>query len=221
MKNLVLITSIIDTPIIKLSYTNIRSVFSKQQRFEQTKKTIQSVREMIPNCKLILVECSILSPEELNYFENNCEYFLNLYEQNEIKERIYSISKSMCESTQIIYALKYMIQENIEFDNLFKISGRYFLNSQFNYSLFDNSNIVVKKINHDNNNILTALYKISKSHILKYLNFLIDSEEDMKECKGLEIIFAKFIHQMDNLQLLDHNIGVEGNVSVCGTKVYC
>ena len=61
MKNITLITSIIDTPNLPLSYTNCRSVFTKQQRFEQTQNTIASIREKIPDNKIILIECSPLN----------------------------------------------------------------------------------------------------------------------------------------------------------------
>ena len=39
MNNLVLITSIICTPNTPLSYTNTRSVYTHDERFEQTKRT--------------------------------------------------------------------------------------------------------------------------------------------------------------------------------------
>ena len=43
MSNLVLITSVINTPKKPLSYSKIRSVFTREERFEQTKKTIESI----------------------------------------------------------------------------------------------------------------------------------------------------------------------------------
>jgi hypothetical protein len=39
--NLTLITSVIDTPNKPWSYTNIRSIYTKQERFEQTKKQLK------------------------------------------------------------------------------------------------------------------------------------------------------------------------------------
>tara|TARA_B110000208_G_C11756952_1_gene425495 strand:+ start:1233 stop:1397 length:165 start_codon:yes stop_codon:yes gene_type:complete len=53
MINLILITSIINTPNKPLSYSKIRSVFTRKERFEQTKKTIQSIKEKIPEYKII------------------------------------------------------------------------------------------------------------------------------------------------------------------------
>ena len=68
MNNLVLITSIIKTPDIPLSYTSTRSVFRHDERFNQTKKTIQTIREKIPNSKILIVECSELDNEQDEYF---------------------------------------------------------------------------------------------------------------------------------------------------------
>ena len=77
MINLVLITSIVNTPNLPLSYTTTRSVFTTEERFTQTKKTILSVKEKIPNCKILIVECSKLSEEQYEYFNNSCiEIFL-------------------------------------------------------------------------------------------------------------------------------------------------
>ena len=42
MINLVLITSVINTPNKQLSYSKIRSVFNRNERFKQTKKTIKT-----------------------------------------------------------------------------------------------------------------------------------------------------------------------------------
>ena len=58
MDNLVLITSIINTPKTPLSYSKIRSVYTRNERFEQTKKTIESIKEKIPNHKILIVECT-------------------------------------------------------------------------------------------------------------------------------------------------------------------
>ena len=49
--NLVLITSVVCTPNIPLSYINTRSCYTHDERFEQTKKTIKTIKEKIPNIK--------------------------------------------------------------------------------------------------------------------------------------------------------------------------
>jgi hypothetical protein len=226
MKNITLITSIIDTPNIPLSYTNTRSVFSKNERFEQTKKTIKTIKEKIPNNKIILVEFSKLSNEEETYFKDNVDYFLNIYEIDKSYARlIHSHSKSMGEGIMTIFALNYILLHNIEFDYFYKISGRYWLNEFFNYETYENDlNILLKnKVMH------TFFYKLSNKNTHMWLEYLKKSNNYFKNCVGYEVIFGKFVYEM--IYLKDYNkisqdliktnnkLGISGYVSVCGTYI--
>ena len=137
MNNLVLITSVICTPNTPLSYIDTRSVFTHDERFIQTKKTIETVKEKIPNSKIFIVECSELNEEQTDYFTKNSDYFLNLFNDAEKCANVYGTSKALGEGTMTIEAIHYIIQNDIQFDNLFKISGRYWLSDNFNYINFD------------------------------------------------------------------------------------
>jgi hypothetical protein len=212
--NLVLITSIINISSNPLSYSNIRSVFNSEERFEQTKKTIESIKIFIPNSQIFLIECSDLSKYQIEYLKNNCDYFLNLFDNiNEIIKNniLYSQSKSLGEGTQTIEALKYITQNNIKFDNLFKISGRYWLMDKFDYNIFNNNKIVIKKI--DNDSVSTSFYKIPVNEMLILLNFLEYNIENMKQNIGYETLIAKYINSRSNIFYILF-IGVEGYISV-------
>lgn len=113
MNNLVLITSIIKPPSTRLSY-GVRSIYTSEQRFEQTKLTINSIREKVLNSKILIVECSDLNKKEEDYFINNSDYFINLYGSEYLRENIYSISKSLGEGTMTIIALKKLFLKMIE-----------------------------------------------------------------------------------------------------------
>ena len=78
------------------------------------------------------MNCLIFQNE---YLKNNCDYFLNLYENETLRNDIYDISKSLGEGTMTYCALKNIVDKNIEFDNLIKISGRYWLSTNFNYKI--------------------------------------------------------------------------------------
>ena len=158
MTTIVFITSIIKPPTTPLSY-GIRSIYTNKERFEQTKLTIKSIKEKIPDAMIFITECSDLNEEELNYFLQNSLYFVNLYNHIKLRNNIHSKSKSLCEGTMTICALQYLIKQNIKFDNLIKISGRYYLSENFDYNKFTNDKIVIKYIENNKNNVLTVSAK--------------------------------------------------------------
>jgi hypothetical protein len=214
MNNLVLITSVICTPNNTLSYTDTRSVFTHDERFIQTKKTIETVKEKIPNAKILLVECSKLNEHQKEYFLTNADYFLNLFNDPEKCANVYGKSKSLGEGTMTYCALEYVLNNNIIFDNLIKISGRYWLSDNFNYINFDNSDIVIKYIDNDHDNVFTALYKIPMETVLNFKRFLQNKFNEMRNCIGYEVLFSNFIKTEKNLITHINPIGLDGYVSV-------
>lgn len=215
MNNLVLITSVICTPNTPLSYINTRSVYSHNERFEQTKKTIESVKQKIPNSKILLVECSELNKEYEEYFLNNVDYFINLINEPQKVKNIYSRSKSLGEGTITIEAINYIKNNNILFDNFFKISGRYWLSENFNYTNFVNEDIIVHNIHNNKNNTCTSLYKLNKCNIIDFYNFLISNIKLMFECIGYEVLFAIFLNLPKKNKVIHLNkIGIKGYISV-------
>ena len=214
MNDLVLITSVICTTNKPLSYINTRSIYSHEERFEQTKKTIQTIREKIPNSKIFIVECSNLTDDMNNYLVEKSDYFLNLYPDEKIRNNTTGLSKSLGEGTMTLCALKYIINNNIEFENLIKISGRYWLSEKFNYTNFNNNDIVIKYIENNKHNAFTALYKLPKASVVNFIKFLENRINDMINCIGFEILFANFI-QYENFNIINVNpIGLDGYVSV-------
>ena len=116
--------------------------------------------------------------EEAEYFKNNCDFVLNLWNKTEYSEDIFSLSKSLGEGIQTIQAIEYIKKQ--KFDNFFKISGRYWLNDDFNFSNFDNDKLVFKKIDDNVENILTCLFKIPYSYVPSLQQFLTDNIPLMK-----------------------------------------
>lgn len=216
--NIVLITSVINTSSNRLSYSKTRSKFSTLERYTQTQKTIESVRQKLPNCKLFIIESSILPDEYTEYLIANTDYYLNLNNNPELLENINGQSKSLGEGTQTIHALKYLIDHSIEYRNLIKISGRYFLSDTFDPTIFENNSTVVKTINGKKNNILTAMYKIPCGIVSQLHHFLVTHIKQMKQCIGYEVLFGTFISSLhQNTVVYLNHIGVCGLVSVCGS----
>jgi len=213
MDNLILVTSVIYTPNLPLSYINSRSIYTSSERFEQTKKTFETIKQKIPNAKIFLVECSNITNEENEYFLKNTDYFLNLYNNEQIRNNIYGISKSLGEGTMTYCALDHILNNNIKFDNLIKISGRYWLSENFTYEYFNNDKIVIKYIDNNKNNVFTALYKLPYDYALKFKDFLNNNFDKMHNCIGYENLFANFLIYEENIISINP-IGLQGFVSV-------
>lgn len=212
--NIVLITSVINTPKLPLSYSRVRSVFSREDRFIQTKKTITSIKNKLPNVKIMIVECSDLNEEERDYLNNNCDYILNLWENKEMHKNIFGISKSLGEGSMTISALRYIKQLNIEYKYLYKISGRYWLNDNFKLDSIESN--IFKKIDGNPNNIFTALYKVDKETSEKLTIHLISNIQNMRNCIGYEVLMALFVKNI-NTSFTDI-IGLSGFVTVSGEE---
>lgn len=218
MINLVLITSVICTTNNPLSYSNVRSVFNHYDRYQQTINTITSIRQNIPNCKILLVECSNIPMEYESTLSNLVDYYINIYSNIDDRNKINSCSKSLGEGTMTIRAIEYLIDNNIKFDNFIKITGRYWLSNNFNYDTFNNSKNVVHYIHGNPDNISTSLYKLNSNVVNNFLDFLYNTQELMYKCIGYEVLFAGFVNIIDNVINVD-KIGVNGYVSVCGSLI--
>ena len=228
-KNITLVTSVICPPNRPLSYSYVRSVYTREERFEQTKCTLATIKTQIPDNLIVLVECSPLSPEENAYFTENTDLLINIYDlkdkEPDLIDNIYGRSKSMGEGTMTLCALMQIFANNIIYDNLFKVSGRYWLNENFDYANFDNDQIVVSYLDeeHLTTNAFTALYKLPIKYVREWYNHLLGSGKDFNDCVGYEVIFAKFLQRIKHQYVKNEciknipKIGLSGYVTVCGT----
>ena len=74
------------------------------------------------------------------------------------------MSKSLGEGTMTNHAIKYLRQNNIYFDNFFKISGRYWLSDNFMYNNFNNDkNDFVKQLSENKWKYFVPNVRLKKS----------------------------------------------------------
>lgn len=172
MTDLFLITSVINTGKQPWSYTEKRSVFTTEERYKQTLQTIDSIRNQMPSSKILLVECSELSQEYTRNLLNKVDYFLNLYEYNVVREACLETNKKgYGEAMQTKFAIEYILRHTLEFKRFFKISGRYYLNENFNQQNYAENAFTFKKgvSGCDNNlSISTVLFSVPYSYFLKF-----------------------------------------------------
>ena len=122
----------------------------------------------------------------------------------------------MGEGTMTIYAIDFIFKNNIKFDNLFKISGRYWLNDKFNYMDYENKSNNIIKMTDDLTSIFTCLYKLNYETTFHWLKYLINSENDFINCIGFENIFGLFLLYQNNKLFINKEekpIGINGYIS--------
>jgi len=217
VQNIVIVTSVIDPPNTPLCYYKIRSIFSKSERLDQTIKTLDSIKQNIPNVYIILVECSTLQSNEIKTLTDRCDLFVNLINNINVLDAINHKNKSYGECSQLIEGLN-MIPKNVLMNavNLFKLSGRYYLTDNFKYDEFNNNECVVKPINNKRDNINTVFYKIPVSDITSYIDFLVTKKESfVHKMIGIEVVVAEYYSKRTNVIYKEH-MNAEGLVSING-----
>jgi hypothetical protein len=190
--DLVIVSSAINTCLAPLCYYPIRSIYDKQKRYEQTLQTIESLNK-IPNKKVYFVECTDI-PEFEDDIKGKVDFYKNVYKGNEAA--IDGPYKSIGE------AISTLAVEMDDYENIYKISGRYYLNDEFDYSLWDNDDTIMRMNTYGSR--LTVFYKINKKQKIQWLALLMALLKN-DESRSIEQIMMEII----DFKIID-NIGVEG-----------
>ena len=111
---------------------------STEERIEQTKETLKSIETYAPGSSIVIIDCgeksvnkNLFDCEVIDYTTNEeIQYHLQEYLRSNIDLNPDVITKSMLE---IMMFGDYLKNITSSFDRIFKINGRYRLNSNFNY----------------------------------------------------------------------------------------
>ena len=119
--NLTIITSVINISKEPLSYSGTRSIYSPEERFNQTIKTIESLKK-INNTEILFIESTNITKEMENFLKSKATYFLNI---DETTSKSNSPHKASAESSQIYEGLKNVdiskyeiINENVDCESI-------------------------------------------------------------------------------------------------------
>lgn len=155
-----------------------RSVISEEERINQTYHTINTIREKVPGAYIVLVDNGVKSPKM--FLEKKVDKFVYVGAKKLVKKAS-SINKSTGEAVLMLYALRYAKG----FDYYFKISGRYYLNENFDISHWNLERMCFLHNTEDYDNIPmkeeyiggshnTALYSFPQKCFLKiYISYLL------------------------------------------------
>ena len=214
-KDIFLITSVINTGSAAWSYTSIRSVFTLQDRFHQTLKTIETIRALQDGTRIVLSECSQLDASMETVLKGAVDIYLNFYEDKEIQAAcIQSNKKGYGELLQTRHALQYLQLNKIPFRRLFKISGRYWLTDAFRKSRFPTTEYAFNAILPNSTCHPTVLYSVPYCLIGHYKMIL---EQCNAVYKQQVIGYETLLPPLCNPKTPIDGVGVAGLVAVDGT----
>ena len=159
------------------------SAYDEQQRFEQTLKTIECIREKVPNSYVVLFECSSKSIDEKqkDTLKEKVDLFLEFYNEPVLKQiyenleerpELITYVKSLLETRGLLNALYVIKKHNLFSDSqrVFKLTGRYLLNEYFDIKDYE-SKILEEK------------------YVIKKYDYLPQEAENFDE-KELENVYA-------------------------------
>jgi hypothetical protein len=216
MMDLVIITSIINCKNKPLSYSMTRSVFNKKIRFEQTLNSIQQIKNKISKSDILVCECSDFTDTKYEEkIKEQVKYYYNFYDDIDIRDAVESIYKGLGEAYIILKAINKMDELIYNYKNIFKLSGRYFLNAKFDYNEYNNKcNCFCKWENNTSYN--TIFYKIVGSEIDKYKTALINCIQYLKKGKSMEsALFMCFKVNVKTIKVM----GIAGFFSASGRYI--
>jgi hypothetical protein len=217
MNFLIVILSVINItndPIVD-SYT--RSIYDNRRRIHDTLKTIYSIKELLPTAKILLIECSEMHPRQEQFLTDKVDYFYNFYNDIETRNKVNSNSKTIGEIELTLKSIEYIENNNINYDCFLKINGRYWLNPDFNKTLFENDLCIFGT--DSNKLIISSFYKLSKNEINNFKNFLINNRDSYEINSKMTNVLFDFINTIENKKIIDDKIGIYGFKSSNGE--YC
>lgn len=183
-KHVVIITSCINVSSSPLCYSSTRSVFTPEERLEQTLNSIKTVREKIPNCTIVLMNNNELTNEQHLTLIQNCDYVF-IFDSIKLNNILFTAdlgkdfpNKNCTEVASLYYACEKIERLKLDYDYLWKLSGRYELLPSFNFNLWltePNEGKIMTPPKNPNGGINNVLYCMHKSVVEKY-------KERLKAC---------------------------------------
>lgn len=178
-KNIVFISSKIYTSDKKFTYTDKRSIYTTKERFAQTIQTISSIKKYIKNVFIILVDNSTFTYEEYNTLNFSVDVFLNITTNRVVNEYTDDKTTKLYGELAQTALMAHFLKENasnIKCNQFFKISGRYLVNQNFDFKIYDNNDNIFKKNEKvvDREYYYTSMYKIGGSNLFTYIDTILN-----------------------------------------------
>lgn len=204
--NIVLLSSMI---YISNEDKNIIGAYTPEERISQTIINCKTIREKIPNSIIILLEGSKLTMSDMFALYTYVDHLILYFNVPNINYFLNHWNKSWGE----VYKLSDIVNklENCNFNKLFKITGRYRLNNNFNIENFSSEFISGKK---SEDAFYTMLYCVPNIKIQQYKNIL----KSFLQLKKQWIDIEHHIYDQENIYEISL-LGIDA-IYACGDTHY-
>ena len=220
-KNLIIITSILNCTNNPLSYCSKRSIFSFKTRFKQTINSINSIKKYIHNPHIVILDASNMTmhSNEENILRELVDEYYNFWsdDDNNIDNKLFRNAiegeyKGLGEAMILLKGLKNII--NNQYKNIYKLSGRYYLNDTFDFKQFDNLTYnIFSTWDNCSYSLCTIFYKICYKDINYYITILEKMLKELEKGNGIELCMFKYF--IKNKKIIN-SLGVSGYLSTEG-----
>lgn len=192
-----------------------RSVFSPEQRAQQTRATAESVRAKLPGARIVLIE-SGLRRDEPGGVPALVDQYVYLGDRFFARRACDSENTGLGEIVSLILGSRHLAGAA---DYFIKLSGRYRLSERFDPARWDLDKICVKKQGKNDKDMSTRLYGIParyfsawRAALWKSLPFMVAGRN-----RSLEHILPKFLPHEGVCEV--RPIGVCGPIARVGENV--
>lgn len=207
-----LITSTIRFSENPLSYSHTRSVFSTEERLEQTLHSIKSIRAKVPDIIIILLENSNLFPKEVSVLQNKVDWLVSFSQDTQAAKLRDGLHKGAAET----YMLRYMqnILKYFNYNIMFKLSGRYCLSERFDIQNFSSEcfGVLLRDGVYS-----TRLYSVPRALNIIYYKQLYKAMQAALKGESIESVLMRDVAK-DKIQPLEY-LGVQGYISSNGSFI--
>jgi len=224
-KNIVMITSKIYTTTKPFSYSDTRSIYTPEERFQQTLNTIQTIKETIPDVIIVLFDNSKFTDVQYSTLDKAVHYFLNVTNNKIVNEYTnnsrYKIYGEIVQTLELLVFIEKTLKYKVGIRNVFKISGRYLINEDFDYNKYNNDDIILKQNMDvlDRKYYFTCFYKFGYNCFDKIYNVIQDVYDGMKgnkhANKDWEVLLPELLHY-DFHEI--ETLGITQNIAVWNDK---
>lgn len=218
--NLFIVPSVINPVQSPLSYYHLRSVFTPEQRYQQTLAQLVSIREKVPDSYIVMIEASVIPEEMKANLRSKVDLFLDASQDGKVRQATDSIAKGHGEVAQLLFYLDSDHFREIKQHcvTVSKFGGRIKMSDDYVFSIPSAPRIRLETPS----SMYTVLYTMPVSCVDEYIESLHKCTQDMDFIEGAH--HASIEHKLFQVwlqnrkyELVPNKIGVEGYCAPFGT----